>query len=364
MIRVAVVGLGKMGLSHLSILREHPRVTVEALCDSMGYVLGVLKRYTGVSTYTDVAEMFRDTALDAVIIATPSKTHGELVEAALQRGLHVFCEKPFCLSSQTGEALARLATDKGLVNQVGYHYRFVGAFQEVKRLLDARAIGDVTHATAEAYGPVVLRAKGPTWRTHRSEGGGCLYDYASHAMNLLTWYFGTPEGIGGAIMKSVFSTETDDAAYGTLYFADGVSAQLSANWSDESYRKMSVKIAIWGTNGRIVADRQECQVYLRAGRDHPIGYHEGWNLRNAAELTNPVWFYVRGEEYSAQVDYFVDRIEAHRVEGNVNSFANSVVTDRMIEMLVDCAQKGPSVSLADDRRDEQAKRKRFRFGLS
>ncbi len=83
-------------------------------------------------------------------------------------------------------------SERGLVTQVGYHNRFVGAFREVKRLLDAGAIGTVTHVLAEAYGPVVLKAKGSTWRSRRAEGGGCLYDYAAHPLNLLTWYFGEP----------------------------------------------------------------------------------------------------------------------------------------------------------------------------
>ena len=53
------------------------------------------------------------------------------------------------------------------MTQVGYHNRFVGPFAEVKRLLDARAIGNVTHVLGEAYGPVVLKAKGGTWRSRR-----------------------------------------------------------------------------------------------------------------------------------------------------------------------------------------------------
>ena len=91
----------------------------------------------------------------------------------------------------------RWATRRGLVTQVGYHNRFVGAFQEVKRLLDAGAIGEVTHVLGEAYGPVVLKPKGGTWRSQRTEGGGCLYDYAAHVLDLVNWYIGEPVGVGG-----------------------------------------------------------------------------------------------------------------------------------------------------------------------
>ena len=69
--------------------------------------------------------------------------------------------------------------------------------------------------------------------------------------------------MSGVVRNSVFSRDVDDEVYGTLHFADGASGQLCVNWSDESFRKMSTKISVWGTNGRITADRQECQLYLR-----------------------------------------------------------------------------------------------------
>ena len=105
------------------------------------------------------------------------------------------------------------------------------------------------------------------------------------------------------------------------------------NWSDESYRKMSTKITIWGTKGRIYADRQEVQVFLRDTALPPEGYTHGWNVRYTTDLTEPVWFYLRGEEYSGQLDYFVDSIRQGRAD-NINSFASAAMTDRVISMLI------------------------------
>ena len=113
MIRIAVVGLGKMGLSHLAIVNAHPDVELAAVCDASGYVLGVLKKYTGATTYSDYDTMLRECELDAVLIATPSRTHAKMVRAALDRGLHVFCEKPFTLSVNDGEELTALAREQG-----------------------------------------------------------------------------------------------------------------------------------------------------------------------------------------------------------------------------------------------------------
>jgi scyllo-inositol 2-dehydrogenase (NADP+) len=310
MLRAGIIGLGKMGLSHQSIVNAHPEIQLAAVCDASAYMLEILSKYTGVKTYTDYKKMLDAEALDCVVVATPSRYHATIVEDALQRGLHVFCEKPFALEPSTGYRLAELAASKQLVNQVGYHCRFIAAFNEAKRLLDKKLLGDLHHIRAEAYGPVVLRAKGSTWRSQKSEGGGCLFDYACHAIDLVNYLVGRPRAVSGTVINSVFSSDVDDEIYSTLHFDEGFHGQLATNWSDESLRKMSVKVSIWGKNGRLNVDRQEVQVYLRAVPEHAKDLEQGWNVRYTTELTPPVWFYVRGEEYSAQIDHFVRSIKS------------------------------------------------------
>ena len=171
MLRFGIVGLGKMGLSHLAIVNTHPGAKVVAACDQNAYLTDVLTKYTGLKCYDDYDRLLRDELVDAVVVATPSKLHARMVEKALERDIHVFCEKPFVLDVSDGDRLAAKAEAKGLINQVGYHYRFVGAFQEAARLVRSGAIGRVHHIRAEAYGPVVLRPKGSTWRSAKDEGG-------------------------------------------------------------------------------------------------------------------------------------------------------------------------------------------------
>jgi predicted dehydrogenase len=158
-VRLAIVGLGKMGISHFAIANAHPATEV-VVCDAADFLLDGIRRYSRRQAYRNYDEMLASAELDAVMIATPSRLHAPMVRNALDRGLHVFCEKPFCLDWRESEALAKVAADKHLVSQVGYHYRFVGAFQEMKRIVASGALGTITHVLAEAYGPVVLRPKG------------------------------------------------------------------------------------------------------------------------------------------------------------------------------------------------------------
>lgn len=338
MVRVAVLGLGKMGISHLAIVKSHPDVVLVAVCDTTAYLLDILEKYTSVKTYTDYRKLFASEKLDAVIIATPSRSHAGLVQAALDANVHVFCEKPFCLDAAEGLRLAELAESKKLVNQVGYHYRFVGVFHEAKRLLDLQILGRLHHVRGEAYGPVVLRPKGVTWRTRKSEGGGCLYDYACHAIDLVNYFVGRPGAVGGTVLNRLFSNDVEDEVYSSLYFQNGLTGQIAANWSDESHRKMSTKITVWGTNGKIVADRQELQVYLRDNAPIPEGFNAGWNIRYITDLTEGVGFYLRGEEYSAQIDHFIDAIKLQRLDTR-STFRSSTDADLVAAAMVRDARR-------------------------
>jgi predicted dehydrogenase len=308
-----------------------------------------------VKTYSDYKKLLAEDELDCVFVATPSRYHVDIVTAALDRGLHVFCEKPFALDPVDGYRLADLAERKRLVNQVGYHYRFVAAFNEAKRLLDQKVIGELHHVRVEAYGPVVLRPKGSTWRSRSSEGGGCLFDYSCHAIDLVNYLVGRPIAVSGTVLNSVFSQDVDDEIYTTFQFAKGFYGQLATNWSDESFRKMSVRLSIWGTNGRINVDRQELQIYLRATAANTENFTPGWNTRYTTDLTPPVWFYVRGEEYSAQIDHFVQCIKTGATP--ISNFRSASDTSLVAaRMRADAAREPTSIDLTDVARSKAAAR--------
>jgi predicted dehydrogenase len=356
-VKTAVVGLGKMGVSHLSIANAIPQLDVVAVCDSSAILGQMVGKYTGLNCDTDFERVLATPDLAAVIIATPTRLHERMIASALDRGLHVFAEKPLTLSSVASETLADRAEAAERVAQVGFHYRFVGTFREAKRLLDAGAIGRVTHIMAEAYGPVVLKPSNKTWRSSAQEGGGCLYDYAAHPLNLMNWYFGRPTDCAGAILANPLSAEVDDAVYATMRFGNGVTGQLSVNWSDDSVRKMTTRVSIWGDKGKIFADRQELQLHCNG--TPPEGYNKGWTVRNITELTDPVSFYLRGEEYSAQLEAFgASILDGRPVE---NSFRSAAETDRTIEM-IRAASAGGRVAAAAVEPVRARSRGRF-FGL-
>jgi len=331
MLKIALIGAGKMGISHLSILGAHPKVKVVGVCDTSKIIVDFLEKYTAFPCFANYHKMIEQTKPDAVFVAVPTKLHATIIKDLLESGVHVFAEKPFCLTPQEGWPLVNLAKSKNLVNQVGYHNKFIGTFQEVKKIVDGGYLGDIYHFVAESYGPVVIKKKQETWRSDPSEGGGCLMDYASHVIDLLNYIISPVTEIVGSILKPVYSNKVEDSVYALAKLKNDITGVISVNWSDETYRKMSTSITVIGTKGKIISDANELKVYFKDG-NVPQGYSKGWTVKYITELTDDVEFYLRGEEYSAQIDYFV-RAALGETPNNINTFESAWLTDKAIELI-------------------------------
>jgi predicted dehydrogenase len=183
----------------------------------------------------------------------------------------------------------------------------------------------------------VIRAKQENWRSRPDEGGGCLMDYASHVIDLLNHIVGPIKSVHGSLLKSYYSKDVEDAVHSLLESESGTTGVLSVNWSDETYRKMSTSITINGTLAKIICDTNELKVYFKT-TTCPQGYEKGWNIRHITDLTRPVDFYLRGEEYSAQIDYFISSIEG-KVPNTINTFASASHTDKVISLIKTTATK-------------------------
>jgi predicted dehydrogenase len=332
MIKAGIIGLGKMGLSHAAIVNPHPSVELVAVCDTSSIVLDAFKKFSEIKVYSDYVKMIDSEDLDLLVVATPTKLHYKMVRYAMEKGIHTFCEKPFSLTTKEGEDLVKLAEEKNLINQVGYHNHFIGTFRELKRLIKSGALGELVHFTGEAYGPVVTKEKGGTWRSDPVEGGGCLFDYASHVINLIQEIIGQPVIVKGSQLKRIYSRDVEDAVYSVLIMEKGLSGILSVNWSDETYRKMSTSLTVLGKKGKIICDATEIKIYLKEP-DIKEKLGKGWTIKYITDFEIPVKFYLRGEEYTSQIDNFVECV-LNRKQSEINSFRQALNTDKVIELII------------------------------
>ena len=331
MIKVALIGAGKMGISHLSILGANDDVDVVGVCDTSKMVNDFLSKYGKFNCFTDYKKMIAATKPDAVFVSVPTKFHYSIIKDLIGHKIHVFAEKPFCLTTSQGDELVKLAAKQGIVNQVGYHNKFIGTFKEVKKIVESGVLGTIHHFVGESYGPVVIRTKQDNWRSDPTEGGGCLLDYSSHVIDLINDILAPISGVKGSVLNSIFSKNVEDSVYAILELSNDVKGILSVNWSDETYRKMSTTVTIIGTKGKIIANASELKVYLK-DTGSLDGYVTGWNLKNITDLTMPVGFNLRGEEYTAQIDYFI-RAVAGKVPNSINTFQSAWYADRAMELI-------------------------------
>jgi len=331
MFKAGLIGLGRMGITHLAILNSHPDVRFVAACDQARFQTNALAGRMGLKAYRDVRRMLDECQPDFVVIATPAESHAEIAREAISRDMHLFIEKPLTLNADDSRELAEILDGTRLVNQVGYMNRSNAVFREAKRLISEGMLGDIRHVKSEMYGRTVLKDFGSSWRSKRSRGGGCLYEFASHCIDLVVFLMGPPDDVIGSLLQSVYSSQTEDAVYANFVYDNGATATIQTNWSDASYRKPANRVEVFGTEGKLIADRHQVSVFLRRP-DEKGRFEQGWNTRYITDLAEPVRFYLRGYEYTTQLDHFVDCLK-NPGRSNVCTCRDAMNTDVVIERM-------------------------------
>lgn len=146
MINVAIIGYGYWGPNLVRNFNAVEGCKVKWVSDLRQPRLDLIaKQYPGMQTTADVENIFTDTEVDAVIIATPVQTHYPLALKALHAGKHVLLEKPMTPSVAEAEELGALSEAKGLVLMVDHTFLYTGAVQKIKELIDNKEIGEIEY---------------------------------------------------------------------------------------------------------------------------------------------------------------------------------------------------------------------------
>lgn len=143
--RVGCIGIGGMGGAVTADLATFPDVEIAALCDvDKGYAAKNSQKYPGLPLYTDYRELLEKEKIDAVMVGTPDHWHAPISLAAMQLGLHVYCEKPLAHSIEEARIMGRVARETGVVTQMGNTGHASEGLRLTKEWIDAGAIGKVT----------------------------------------------------------------------------------------------------------------------------------------------------------------------------------------------------------------------------
>jgi predicted dehydrogenase len=227
MIDAALVGAGRWGQSLVeSVQGKSDRIRfVRAVARTPAKVEAWAKE-KGLTLGADYEAALKDPAVKAVVLATPHTQHAEQIAAAARAGKHVFVEKPFTLDRASARAAMEECETAKIAVGIGFNRRFMPAFRELKRMIDAGELGTLLHVEGNASGNLASLPP-ENWRANRKESpGGGMTSLAIHLMDAMIWMLGPIRIIDAKSIKRVAPIDMDDTTSMLITFVSGATGYL------------------------------------------------------------------------------------------------------------------------------------------
>ncbi len=227
MLKAGIVGLGKMGMIRKSVLDEAKGVEVVALCDpTLAQEPVDAEEVLQTSRYEDLLKA----DLDVLFVCTPNNMTAEITVAALENGLHVFCEKPPGRNLQDLRAIMEAASRHPAKKiKVGFNHRYHDSVIQAHRLVASGRLGEVLWLRG-VYGKSGGQGFADNWRSKREiSGGGILLDQGIHMLDLFRLFAGEFSDVRSMITTSFWPIEMEDNAFALLRTKDNVVASLQSS---------------------------------------------------------------------------------------------------------------------------------------
>ncbi|MBQ3505266.1 MAG: Gfo/Idh/MocA family oxidoreductase [Clostridia bacterium] len=207
--KTAVIGLGTIGKVHIAVLKDL-NAEIAAVCDCD---IKKLENFAQYKCYTDYVKMLDETQPNAVHICTPHYLHTEMIIAALERDIHVLCEKPLCIRKEDIPKI--VAAQKKSQAQLGVclQNRYLPQNQFIKEYLQGKKILSATGNLVWRRGEKYYRSA--TWRGKwATEGGGVLINQALHSLDLMQYFVGMPKSLAATVSNLTLQDviEVEDTA--------------------------------------------------------------------------------------------------------------------------------------------------------
>ena len=230
MLRIGVIGLGYWGPNLVRAFDGLPDARVTHVCDTDPHRLAQTCARFPVTGTDDPLELMDGGGVDAVVIATPTRTHHRLALPALDRGLHVFVEKPLAASTAECEELIARADERGVVLFTGHIFLYTAAVRKLAEMMAGDELGKVAFITA------ARRNLGPV----RGDVNA-LWDLAPHDISIILHLLGGLPASVNCQGLDHLRPGLHDVCLLTMHFASGVMAVVHSSWLDPSkVRQMTI----------------------------------------------------------------------------------------------------------------------------
>jgi predicted dehydrogenase len=275
-----------MGIAHAREILRRPDAAVAAVCDvndaaldrAAAQLYGATAPPDGrARRFTSLERMLGECELDAVVIATPHTQHAAHVQACLEAGRHVLCEKPMATTAADARAALDLASRKGLTLAIAYQRHGQTRYKKAHEIVASGQLGDVRLVTALiAQDCLHVFLPGRTWRGDPAlSGGGHFMDTGSHIVDMMLWISGLEPATVYAQIDN-FGTLVDVVTALTLRFTTGAAGTFAAtSLSAEDLRE---EFHFYGTEG-VLHLRSDALQYQRKGGDSIVPRIEGRDVR-------------------------------------------------------------------------------------
>jgi predicted dehydrogenase len=184
MIRIGMIGAGRMSNVHADCLAKTTKAKIVAVADVLPERAQGLARRAGAAAYTDYCAMLDNEKLDAVYICTPTGAHAEQAIAVAERHLAFFVEKPLTLTMADGWRVAQAVERAGVMSCVGYHWRYSEAVTRAQEILAGRPLALTSAEWLWTLPPVL-------WLRDKDLGGGQVVDQTTHLTDLCQLFGGS-----------------------------------------------------------------------------------------------------------------------------------------------------------------------------
>ena len=296
-LRVAVVGLGKMGLLHASILNVLPNAQLTALCDKSTLIRRFCKKMFDGVRIVDGVEKLSGLDLDVVYITTPIFSHSLVIKNVYLEGIarNVFVEKTLASSHDEAKELCEIAQRFGGINMVGYMKRFIVTFRKARDLLTQETLGKVISFEACGYSSDFFGSNRNSKAC--SSRGGVLGDSGCHVVDLALWFFGDLQ-VDSAKLESLTNGYSEDSAYFRVK-SNALVGEFNISWCMEKYRMPEFQLLIKGSKGIMRVNDDKLELKLHDGKSSTWHKHD---------LGDNVFFWLGAPEYVREDKYFVKSV--------------------------------------------------------
>jgi predicted dehydrogenase len=240
-----------IGVGDITSKRVIPAILSEPRSKLAGIVTRDPKKAEpfGVPYWSDLGDALKQSAVDAVYVATPVFLHAPQSIACLRAGKHVLCEKPMAMNYAEACSMEQAAREFDRALGIAYYRRMYPKVNRAKELMEAGVIGRPFFAEATAHDWFNPVGGARSWLADPAlSGGGPLYDIASHRIDLMNYLFGAPQRVSGHLSNIVHALPVEDNASVLIDYEDGVRAFVDVRWHSQIARD---EFRIRGTDGEI-----------------------------------------------------------------------------------------------------------------